>query len=577
MDMSDVDEETADKVLREYEEHGDMNVVAANLGVHTGKIGTLLNDPDEYVDDPSVYDIEFGTDDEEEDVIEGFTADPPPRTREKLEDEGMPDFQEMSPGDFVKWFFDQDGFGVASSFVNRLSSRCDVRGALPNQNEMVNTIIEGNSRISNSFDAKMIAETYADALERYRDANGMGRHSRGETRTVGGEWVGTDGGAGSGGDRPASGGEWTDVSGGRGGQQPPREEQRQRGRGRRDGRGSGRGGGRGTTRGATGDQRDRGRGRRDTRRGDGGGSVGVNDKVAEALNEIRETQAELAQAVKQQQRSNGRHDAPTSLAEQANEIAEARDALEKVIGDQSGGPSEEVRDLRDELRDVHRKLEREAEGGDTVDVDGGGDVAALAQMAAQGDIDTETLSVLADSMGVTDPDVKKAEYDYKATQEKLRQREELFDSLFENLGDGAGNLVSAFLESMGDGGDGGDDADDGSGPEGVKPAGSANMGDGEIQVVDAGGSADSQDLAPDRGGDSPMSPSRERHADALETIAGGDDGGDSDMVGDFRGPDEGGASPERHGCEYVDPDTGEMCGDPTQPGGVFCADHSGGS
>lgn len=81
------------------------------------------------------------------------------------------DFEEMSPGEFVRWFFDETGFRITSDFVKTVSKRCDANEIIPTEVAMLDEITEGASGVSNSREAEGIADVYWTLADRYLDAN----------------------------------------------------------------------------------------------------------------------------------------------------------------------------------------------------------------------------------------------------------------------------------------------------------------------------------------------------------------------------------------------------------------------
>lgn len=488
-----------------------------------------------------------------------YTADPPPGEGERREG---PNYADMTKKEFVEYFFDKRGHGVYNDFAARLADSVEVRDQLPDSDRVIRMLMEDATGISNRNAAEMIGENYAAARRRYYEEN------REEIPEDPGGW-----GAGPG-TETYDRGETAYGDGGGGGydQEGYAQQGRQQGRGRRrDGRGQG---GRQRDR-----QRDRGGGRQ---RGQGqqpqqqphqGGQAG---QFQDAINELKETQALILQ-----QLGNDQNGADT-LKDQVEQVAEISDTLERLQG--RDGQNDDVQELQKQIESIRNEVARSEGEGQPVQMGGGqaggSELAMIANLAARDDMDAETLSVLADSMGVTDPEVKKAEYEFKKTDRQLENRRELLNEFFDNVGEYSGDLISTAMEQLGDD----EDSEDQSGglqpaeSEGTTPDDSPGRST-EFQVVgedhDAGGgsqreqSSRRQQSSRRSGSSRSRSPARER----LEQNGGGESAGrglDRPGGGIQSPPDQ--QAEGFDGCQYIG-EEGVKCGEPTVEGEPLCEQH----
>lgn len=404
-----LDDDEIQEILDAYEEHGSYRAAADAVDRSKNTVAKYVK---EYGGkDEADSDGGAGGDDG---APEGFTAQPP----EGVDVDEGPDFERMDYGEFIKWFFDQDGYGVAETFVNTLASTCDVRGKIPDKAEMANELMSSNSRINNSHQAERIAEVYWDAAQRYLRSQGqnpgMGQHQR--PVGVGGSWQGgqptADGGA-------TTSGQWTGSSqqGGQGQRQtsqtqsqgwqaqPPQNQQQAQGR---------------------------------------PAQSGTDPQLRDAITDLQKTQTRILQQLeREQQRDEQDSQKVKSLKQQAKEVVEAQQAIESMANDDDKS-SAELQQLREDIRQINQKVEQagaEAEGGES-------EMTTLMQMAAQDDIDPETLGVLTEAMGVTDPEVKKAEVELQKQERKLESRQQMIDMALQGLGDVSGDLVGAVMDAL---------------------------------------------------------------------------------------------------------------------------------
>lgn len=585
-----LDDEEIEEIIETYKDVGSMRKTAEKLDYARGTVQKYVNN----------WKDEQAAQDGGGDAPDGFTAEPPENSKPG-DNPSAAEFRDMSEGDFIEWFFSHSGFGVAESFANNLAQQCDLRAELPDKAEMANKILSHNSQVANSHDANMIAENYWATAKRYLRANGHNPGPGGDGNTqVSGEWVESDGG--SSGDSNA--GQWVDTNQQQASpspqqqraqpQQSPRQRaqrnaQRQHGRGgRQDGR------------------RDR---RRDRRR---------DDEFREVISELQSTQSEILRELDSDNENT--RDVGT-IKDQVEEMAEIQDTLKEMTGEETQENSD-VQRLQQQLEAIEKRIDQGGDGGGQP-VNGEDGFAVLAQMATEDDMDPDTLGVLADAFGATDPEVKKAEYELQKEERKLESRKEMIDRVFKNASEVSGDLVGAIVGALQNNNDGGGQQqpqqqqrqqkqthqqprrdptprepqrrDGGRGQpqpprqprepqqqprDNTRPAGDPNSRPGEIQVVgDGGGDGGAQnqqprndDPGPESSSDSGLSSVRDKFEDAVEEHSESNDEREAgSRVGEFRtaGEPEGTQAPQ---CEWVSED-GVECTNDAAEGDALCPEH----
>lgn len=483
-----------DEILETYQDIGTYKGVAEELGYDRDTVS-------KYVNEHGPLQVEDGDTEETEGPPEGFTAEPPSHSDPSEDPLENPDFDSMNEGEFIRWFFNNSGHGVRSNFAKNLAQFCRIRGQIPDKAEMAKRIMSQKSGIQNDADVEMIADNYWAAAKRWADANnvflpGMNQPQQGGY-SPGGEWVGANGQQ-QGGGQSGSGGNWVSASNGQQGQGQRGQQQGGYDQGQ--------------------PQQNPPQYNQQSQR-DSGQDSEIRE-LKEAVRELKNSQVRMMR----QSQSRGDADEVQSLKDKFQEMVEIQRTLDQMQSENGG--NQEVQAIKKQLAAMQEELQRSAqqqqEGGGQPQFGGDSEFAAFAQLATSGDVDPETLSVMADAMGVTDPEVKKAEFDYKKTQEKMKNRQMLMNQFFENLGEVSGDLFSGLFAALGNqGGDGQGNQQQGqpqqpqqqpqqqNGQGATAPAGSSNMQDGQIQVV--GDGPDGQPQAPPE-----QSPAERRMAELTE-------------------------------------------------------------
>lgn len=206
------------------------------------------------------------------------------------------------------------------------------------------------------------------------------------------------------------------------------------------------------------------------------------DQTDPEIEQLKKTQEAVLDYLANMQQSDDSsdEDATQTLAERLQEVARIQEQMEQL----SGG-DEEIKQLRQELRQLRKEAAQDAGGGDSpmAAMGEGGGVGALAMLAAndEHDVDPETLSTLAEAMGVTDSEVKIKEMELEKEEQKWDRIADAFESVSDSLGDAAGGAVSTLVKSMAEGeGDSDEEAE-------LTPADIKAMQEGPPQLRAAGG------------------------------------------------------------------------------------------
>ena len=413
---------------------------------------------------------------------QNFTAQPPSQSplsangANQQELSRQEKLRSMDCGEFIMWFFEQRGHGVNEDFALNLSNMCNVRNEIPDRDMIKKRLLEGASGIGNESDADMVAETYWVVAQDYMDANGREPHAQDPT----GGWQDPEKTAR--GQPPQSGGgsEWND-----GDWQSPgddREQQPRQSRGQQQSQepqSSEGSWGRPAQRGQQGStqqpqqppQRRGGRAARGERgqppqfMGNGqqaqqGGNDEAVKQIAQVVKGVQQTQERILDELNSGRgggQGQGPAQDPQSLKEQMREFREAKEEMEAIAQAQGGGQDDDLQQIVNHFQDQISQLEQQIAtgggGGAGSDAD---EMTALVQLAQQDNVDKETLALVSEGMGTTDPEVKKAEYELKKEETRAQNRREMIDSVFDNLGEVANQASDGLVESI-LGGGGGDD------------------------------------------------------------------------------------------------------------------------
>jgi hypothetical protein len=578
---SKLDEEEIVEILEVYHEVDSQAETAERVGVSDTTVKKYLDEYyEEWAAEAEKAEIEQQDDDPEQDQAENangastdeqtertkrtkqqsqdqqdnFTAQPPSESplssngADQQELSRQQKLRSMNCGEFITWFFEQRGHGVNPDFALNLSNMCNVRNEIPDRDMIKRRLLEGASGIGNESDADMVAETYWVVAQDYMDANG--RDSRAQDPAGG--WQDPEKTAR--GEVPQSGGgsEWNDgdwqspgedrEQQGRQsqGQQQSQEPQASEGSWGRPGQGGQQNGAQqrqGQGRGQQPRQQPGGRAARGQRgqppqfMGNGqqnqqGGTDKAVKQIAQVVKGVQQTQERILDELNGG-RGGGQGQGPTqdpqSLKEQMREFREAKEEMEAIAQAQGGGQDEDLQQIVSHFQDQISQLEQQiATGGGGGGAGGGADeMTALVQLAQQDNVDKETLALVSEGMGTTDPEVKKAEYELKKEETRAQNRREMIDSVFDNLGDVAEQAGGGLVESILSGGD-----DDGGQPPQQPDTRRQQPQDAQQRPQ---GQRQAQPRQPQTRRAEPDNPTRNRFEELQDQEVGGDAPGDGEI------------------------------------------------
>lgn len=361
---------------------------------------------------------------------DSFTGDPPTQT--PLVDDSTrelrvrDDYTNVSPGEFIREFFNEFEVGVRENFVRMQARRAERRGQLPDEEKMRADLNEMSSGISNDTETRYIAEEYWAEAEQYLQETDVEVNSRTTDQSQSGSGKGDFVGVGE--DEQGSG-SWYQMPDGRyqygeyvqqpdgtrafqpkqppAGSSPPQQQ------------GMG-------MQGQMGGMSRQPQQQQDNR----------DQKIEELRAELREMKREALQ------------DEGSSLKDQVQEFAELQQTIEELSGgDDGGGENEAVAALRSELRSIRSQLQDEA-GQSTPQSP---KEAAMQKALQSDDVDPNSLLDIAQKMdNEKDPEVRKKELELEQEKRRMELKRDRTESLlegaeqmFQRLGQGIGEALSA--------------------------------------------------------------------------------------------------------------------------------------
>ena len=339
------------------------------------------------------------------------------------------DFSQMGYGEFIKHFFEQFGIGtVKDDFVEMVANMAEARAEIPDEDQMKHMLQNHASGVGNANDAAMIAETYWKVGERFLRAKGMSQQPQAQP----GQWQ-----------RPVAnqapqpgmtgGGQWrSGASQQQGFNQQPMAQQQSQPPAQQSG-----------NMGAIAQILQQQQQMLETMMQSQSGGDDGRDRLAEEIAELKE---ELKS-------SNG-NDESTSMVDELQELQEAKDTLEAIMGNDDDGDDEMGQHFM-ALQQELRALREEVDQGSNVEMSdfealGDSNMAILGMMAQRDDVDPAQLASIADNLGEveSDPEVaeKKLERDIKRMEHEMQQ--EKWDNILGRLEDTAGQLLEPLLGEL---------------------------------------------------------------------------------------------------------------------------------
>lgn len=412
--MAALSDEEKKEIIEVYKELGQFNTTGDKLGYSPATVRKYVNrweegELDLDVDPPEkdVEDDKSEHDEKEEVVPEGFTAKPPEGIIEERESSEEDEFVGMSEGDFIKWFFSQDNFGVAEAFSNILAKKCDMRGKLPDKAELANELMKGKSRISNAATAESIAEVYWDAAQRYMQVNGQQMNGQQQYVTPGGQWVeGGNGGVGQNNPQQAGGGQWVSPDNP---QHPPQNNQYPP---------------------------------QNPPQNNQSQDDEVTKELLKELKNLKNRQEAIVEFLDKNGQNNQQKQ--RSLKSEAREIAELQKTLGEIYA--GDGESDAPDEIRQEIGQLRQELSQLAQQSvESGSEESGDDLSSMIKLAAENDLDPDTIGAFAESLGVSraDPEIEKEKFKTQRQKMELEKNKEKWETIL----DGVENVSSGLLET----------------------------------------------------------------------------------------------------------------------------------
>jgi len=487
------------RAIRDIREYGFSKVKTADaLGVSQGSVAkyepddvdgydeSLEPDADAAIDALSedlvpanVLDPEWVPDDVDPATGESFTGDHPKQT--PLADNStrklrvQDDYTNVTPGDFLRKFFEEFEVGVRESFVRMQSRRAERRGQLPDEEKMRSDLNEMSSGISNDTETRYIAEEYWAEAQQYLSETDIEVNSRSPQQNQSGGGEGDFVGVG---ENEQQDGMWMQMPDGTyqygtyqqapngaqmfqpmqppAGASPPGQQQMGR---QMQGQ---------------------------PRQPQQSQQQGVPDP------QIEEIRSELRDLRREAQSESG-----SSLKDQVEEFAELQSTIESLSGEEQGAANDEaISVLRNELRGLRSEIQSDAgQAGPSSSKE-----AAMQKALQSDDVDANSLLEIAQQMDDDkDPEVRKKELELQQEKQRMEMKRDRTENLLsgaekmvERLGTGIGEALSAGGEGKQQG-----QQQNGSG-------GARKMGGGAQQGATQADQAPSNARANGSGGNNPI-------------------------------------------------------------------------
>lgn len=386
-------DEEIDDIIEEYQDVGNVEVVAENLGHSDKTVRKYVNRWKGNDDDGAEEEAEDEGFISEQSTSSQFSRDPA--------QEAADDFR-----DFLEELDEEMEFGFKERFVRMKTLEVRRTAQLPNPGTLANELKQYPSGVGNNEEIKWIANLYGEWLNN-RQRQGQ---SQGPIDTPGvpiqdnqsQQPAPNQGGVPVGGQQPGMG------------QQPQPEWQG-------------------------------GQQRQQPQQGQQGQMAMMMDMMESMMsnqqNQEVEALKEEIRELKEDQSGGGQ--GAGSLVEELQELAAARETLEQITGGgQEQSDAEQLaQHFQQQIQQLQQQVAESNEGsfGDLGQLDEG--TAVLSLLAQQG-ADADTLAQLADKVGSvdSDPEVAKKEVEREMKELELEQQEEKWDAIMEGVSQAVGNI-----------------------------------------------------------------------------------------------------------------------------------------
>lgn len=165
------------------------------------------------------------------------------------------------------------------------------------------------------------------------------------------------------------------------------------------------------------------------------------------LQELRKQQEQMMNLFKEMQMRNqgNGHQDPTDNLKQLVEMKNVLDELSENKDDLPDEYVAVVQQLQQEINNINERI-----ASDGIESSGGDPMAnVIAQLAMQGDVDTDTIATIASSFGASaDPEVKKMEIEKEIAEVKAQNQRKMINEAIDGLGSAGGNLLVSLLNGV---------------------------------------------------------------------------------------------------------------------------------
>lgn len=425
--MPQLDEEAIEEIREDYAKTGAIEKTAQNTGRAKDTVQKYTADMREDGSDDSTED--------QEDEDDEWTGTPPSETpfsssRRMPLGEGNErvDYASMGPGEFIDYFFEELDMGVKSDFAQMLSRMAELRGEIPDGDQLSLLIQQHGSGIGNANDANMIAEIYDDMADKYLSEKGM---SGGAQAAFGnrGQWQQPGDqqgrGAADGGmmGQPPGQGSWSSVPDGSQQQQPVMGGQGNRPPNSQFG----------------------------PQQGQQGQQPQMFQMFQSMMEQMQQQQERMMQKFEEMNREQqqSQSDDGDDMISQMEKVLRMREMLDQM--DQSGQDSNEMEQMVHQFQQQVQALRQQIQEDDSGPTTDAGDprMNALVRLASDKDMDMDRLEMLAGTLGMdSDPEIKKAQIEKEIQENKSERRQEMLEEGISALGEVANDLVESGLDTV---------------------------------------------------------------------------------------------------------------------------------
>ena len=466
-------DEKVDKILTTYKKTKSINETSQKVGVSKPTVKKYV---DRHIKDND-DDGDGGTPDTKSNgdsaVVEMSGSD------SQLADLTDEELMNMSESEFIETFFSEfDNMGIKTSFVEMVSNQAQIRGQIPDEDQMSQRIQSHSSGVGNANDANAIAELYWALAQRYLRSRGLspggsqsgGMMSMGGGMGGSGDWVsapnGQQNGSGQRGGQAPDEGDWVST-GASPGQQPSGQQPRQPQQGQQQNQ--------------------------------------QMTQFAQMMRQMQQQQQAMMEQVMQQQQQSEKEalekkieelehqlstDSSDSPADSLQEFVELKETLDKINDD--GGSDERMEQvvgtLQQQLQGIQQQIADDDSGAEMGQLmaNSDGQMGALLALAQSGDVDAQEMVQLAQQLGEveSDPEVAAKKYEKEIEEMRVEAEQEKWQSIMqgvEQLTETAGETLAGAVGGAVSGG-GDNEAEAEAEPE-------VQTAEPEVEVSETGGQA----------------------------------------------------------------------------------------